>query len=110
MTKFITVFIRTTWVIKPYSSGDSPLAQGSWPPENIVTRVMSRRDALALEAAKEVAEEFRMRLEVRDLATPRGWFSALINRVKVTPMVIVDDLRVEEITSKDDLLRLMKKV
>jgi hypothetical protein len=57
---------------------------------------------------EEIEEEFEMRLVVHDLATLRGWFCALINRVKVTPTAIMDDLRVEEITSKDDV-RLMKK-
>jgi hypothetical protein len=109
MIKLIIVFIKTTWVIKPYSSDRGPLAQGSWPPENSFERVMSKRDVLALEAAKEVAEEFGLRLQVRDLATPRGWFSALINRVKATPTVIIGDLRIKEISSKDDLLGLLDK-
>jgi hypothetical protein len=49
---------------------------------------------------EEVAEEFDMGLEVIDLAMPREWFSVLINRVKVTPTAIIEDLRVEELTSK----------
>jgi signal recognition particle subunit SEC65 len=108
MVKSITVFIRTKWIVKPFSSSSSAWLYGGWPPEDKIEKELSREDALMLKNTKEVAEELGLSFDVRDLGTPRGWISAVISKVKSTPTVMIDECRVEGVVSKDDILRIIK--
>ncbi len=108
MVRSITVFIRTKWIVKPFSSSSSAWLYGGWPPEDKIEKELSRDDTLMLKNTKEVAEELRLSFDVRDLGTPRGWISAMASRVKSTLTVMIDERRVEGVVSKDDILRIIK--
>jgi|GEM_PF-2730141 len=110
MTKSIMVFIKGKWIVKPFSSASKAWAWGGWAPKDKFEKFVSREDTLALKVAREIAEECELKLEVRDLASLRGWISARINRVKNTPTIIVNNQRIEGVPSKDKLLGTIEKI
>jgi len=82
---------------------------GGWPPEHRFEKLILGEDMLTLKVAREVAEEHGLKLEVRDLASLRGWISARINKVKSTPTIIINHQRIKGAPSKDKLLEIIRK-
>ncbi|MDH7564404.1 MAG: hypothetical protein QHH24_05970 [Candidatus Bathyarchaeota archaeon] len=104
MRKSITIYVKSEWKIKPFAS---TFTTGHLP-QHKIERFIWREDATMLKVATEVAAELGLKLEVWDLATPRGWFNALINNVKKMPTIIFSDHRLQGVVSKAELVDRLK--
>lgn len=108
MVRLIKVFIGAKWIVKHFSSDSSAWAWGGWAPEHEFEKFISRDDVLALKTAREVAEECGLKLKVYDLSSLTGWISAYVNKVKITPTVLINNNRIEGLPSKDELLKIIQ--
>ncbi|MBS7632506.1 hypothetical protein KEJ15_02635 [Candidatus Bathyarchaeota archaeon] len=104
MRRAITIYVKSEWKIKPFASTFTT----GYLPQHKIERFIWREDAMMLRVATEVAAELGLKLEVWDLATPRGWFNAIINKVKSTPTIIFDDHRLQGVISKAELVDRLK--
>jgi len=109
MTPSIKVFVKGTWIIKPFGSDSFAWVYGGWPPQHRFEKFVSKNDVLALRVAREVAEESGLRLRVYDLAGLRGWIFAHVNKVRLTPTIIINAQRIEGVPSKDELLHKLNR-
>lgn len=112
MDNSIIVFIKGKWIVKPLSSKSMAWVGvwGGWPPEHRFEKLIPSEDSSALKVAREVAREYGLKLEVRDLASLKGWISARINKVKNTPTIIINNQRIVGVPDKDDLVEIIRNI
>lgn len=108
MVRSIKVFVKKIWIVKPFSTRSRGLLWGGWAPQNELETAMSWDDEEALRIAKELSEELKARLTVKDIESVTGRISAFVNKVKVTPTIIINGHRFTGVPNKHKLLQIIE--